>query len=311
MNCPKCGQSVASDARFCGKCGQQIDPGAARAQSESARAGPDAGDFGLAAAAGAGAGAGAQALPSLIERIKNIVSRPKTEWLVIEPEPTSVAQLYTGYVMPMAAFAAVMSLIRMSVIGVTLPFGGTIRTPLASGLVSSLVTFILGLIGLYLVGFIINMLAPTFSGGRNQRQAMKTAAYALTPAWLGTALTLLPLGTLLQLLAGIYGIYVLYLGLPVMMRSQQDKAGGYTAAVVACTILVGILFGVVGAMLGGAGRMAGIGSAAVYDPYGHRPAAAVAARAGADNAAGSSTPAADGAGAAGSNSDAGQDPEHR
>jgi len=214
------------------------------------------GDFGLAAAAAPGAGTaaypGAQVLPSLIERIKNIVLTPKTEWLVIEGEPTSVAQLYSGYVMPMAAFAAVMSFIRMSVIGVSLPFGGTIRTPVASGLVSSIVTFILGLIGLYLVGIIINMLAPTFAGGRDQRQALKTAAYALTPAWLGTALTFLPLGTLLQLLAGIYGIYVLYLGLPVMMRSPQDEAGGYTAAVVVCTILVGILFGIVGAVLGGA-----------------------------------------------------------
>jgi hypothetical protein len=290
MNCPKCGESVPPDGRFCGKCGQQIDSGAARAQSESAGPGASVGDFGLAAAgagsrAGAAAsaypGAGAQALPSLIERIKNIVLTPKTEWRVIEAEPTSVAQLYTGYVVPMAAFAAAMSFIRMSVIGVSLPFGGTIRTPLASGLMSSVVTFILGLIGLFLVGSIINMLAPTFSGGRNQRQALKTAAYALTPAWLGTALTFLPLGTLLQLIAGIYGIYVLYLGLPVMMRSQQDKAAGYTAAVVACTILVGILFAAAGAMLGGVGRMAGIGSAAVYESHNPEAAAAAADQAGA------------------------------
>ncbi|MDB6157483.1 MAG: Na+/proline symporter [Gammaproteobacteria bacterium] len=289
MNCPKCGESVPRDGRFCGKCGQQIDSDAGRAQSESAGPGASVGDFGL-AAAGAGSdtgaaaaypGAGAQALRSLIERIKNIVLTPKTEWRVIEAEPTSVAQLYTGYVMPMAAFAAAMSFIRISVIGVSLPFGGTIRTPLASGLVSSVVTFILGLLGLFLVGSIINMLAPTFAGGRNQRQALKTAAYALTPAWLGTALTFLPLGTLLQLIAGFYGIYVLYLGLPVMMRSQQDKAAGYTAAVVACTILVGILFAAAGAMLGAAGRMAGIGSAAVYESHSPEAAAAAADQAGA------------------------------
>jgi hypothetical protein len=221
MNCPKCGPSASSGAPT---------------------------------GAGAAAHPGAQAPAGLIERIKNIVLRPKTEWLVIEAEPTSVAQLYAGYVMPMAAFAAAMSFIRMSVIGVSLPFGGTIRTPLASGVVSSVVTFILGLFGLYLVGFIINMLAPTFSGGRNQRQAMKTAAYALTPAWLGTALTFLPLGSLLQLIAGIYGVYVLYLGLPVTMRSQHDKTGGYAGAVVACSILASILFGAVGAALGAAGR---------------------------------------------------------
>jgi len=220
------------------------------------------GDFGLAAAAAPGAGTaaypGARVLPSLIERIKNIVLTPKTEWLVIEGEPTSVAQLYSGYVMPMAAFAAVMSFIRMSVIGVSLPFGGTLRTPPASGLVFCVVTFLLSLIGLYLVGLTINMLAPMFCAARNQRQALKTAAYALTPAWLGTALTFLPFGTLLQLIASIYGIYVLYLGLPLMMRSQPDKsqpdkAAGYTAAVVACSILVGMLFGAVAAVLGGAG----------------------------------------------------------
>lgn len=194
-------------------------------------------------------------VPRLIGRIRNIILAPKSEWELIEAEPTSIGQLYWGYVMPMAAFAAVMSFIRMSIIGVDLPFGGTIRTPIVSGLGASVVTFVLGLIGLFLVGFFINMLAPTFSGACDQRQALKTAAYALTPAWLGTALTFLPLGAVLQLIAGIYGIYVLYLGLPVMTRSKQDKAGGYTAAVVVCSILVGMLLGVLGATLGGAERM--------------------------------------------------------
>jgi hypothetical protein len=198
------------------------------------------------------ASSGAQALSSFVERVKNIVLAPKTEWPAIEGEPTSIGQLYVGYVVPLAAFAAVMSFIRMSIVGVTLPVGGTIRTPPASGLVASIVTFILGLIGLFLVGLVINMLAPTSYGRRNQRQALKSAAYALTPAWLGTALTFLPLGSVLQLLAGAYGIYVLYLGLPVMMRTPPEQAGGYTATVVVCTVLIGILFAAVGAMLGAA-----------------------------------------------------------
>jgi hypothetical protein len=277
MNCPKCGQTVSKDARFCGKCGTQIE-------SEPV---PRVADFGLAAASASGTGTAPaytspHALPGLIERIKNIILTPKTEWPVIEAEPTAVGQLYTGYVMPMAAFAAVMSFIRMSVIGVNLPFGGTIRTPFVSGLFSSVLTFVMGLIGLYLVGLIINMLAPSFGGQRDQRQALKTAAYALTPAWLGTALTFLPLGSLLQLCAGIYGIYVLYLGLPVMMKTKQTSSGGYTASVVACSILVGILFGVLAATLGVAGRMGGFGgSASMYDSHTPAAQAAAADRAGA------------------------------
>jgi len=139
----------------------------------------------------------------------------------------------------------------MSIVGVSLP-SGTIRTPVASGLVSSAVTFVLGLLGLFLVGVIINMLAPTFRGHASRRQALKTAAYALTPAWLGTALSFLPSGAFLQLTAGIYGIYVLYLGLPVLMRTPRDKAAGYVAAVVVCTIVLSILFGAIGAVVAGA-----------------------------------------------------------
>jgi hypothetical protein len=196
----------------------------------------------------------AKTYPSLLERIRNIVVSPRAEWPVIEAEPTSVGRLYIGYVMPMAAFAAGMCFIRMSVIGVTPPWGQTIRTPLASGLAAAVVTFVLGLIGLSLVGAIINMLAPAFSGERNQRQALKTAAYALTPAWLGTALGFFPLGSLLQLVAGLYGIYVLYLGLPQMMGVPRSKADGYAITVVTCTLLVGIIFAALLALLGEAAQ---------------------------------------------------------
>jgi hypothetical protein len=194
------------------------------------------------------------AWPGIIERIKNILLTPKTEWAAIEPEPTTVAQLYSGYVMPLAGLSALMTFVRMSVIGIALPFGGYFRTPLLSGLTLALVSFGFGLLGLFLVGLIVNALAPTFSGERNQRQAIKTAAYAFTPAWLGSVLALIGgLGPLLQLIAALYGIYLLNLGLPLLMKSPREKATGYTIAVVVCTFLLGIAFGVLSAAVGGFG----------------------------------------------------------
>ena len=185
----------------------------------------------------------------LTARIKNILITPKSEWRVIQAEPTSVSRLYSGYVMPMAAFAAVMSFIRMSVVGVEVPSGGTIRASWINGLQTSLLTFLLSLGGLYLVGLVINSLASAFGGRPDRRQALKTAAYALTPTWLGTALSFLPMGGLLQFLAGLYGVYVLYIGLPVMMQAKEDGAGGYASSVVACAVGVGILFGLGAASL--------------------------------------------------------------
>jgi hypothetical protein len=268
MLCPKCNASVLDNARFCGSCGQAIGAGGNDAQATQIRPPRTPAGAGAAPSAG-GTDAWTTAtsqLPGLIERIKKILLTPKTEWPIIEAEPTSVAQLYTGYAMPLVGFAALMSFLRMSVIGISLPLIGTIRAPLLSGLVSAVVGFAFGLLFLFLFGWIIKTLAPTFSGQGDQRQALKTAAYAATPAWIGSVFGLLPgVGGLLRLAAGIYAIYLLYLGLPPLMRSPPEKAVGYTAATIGCGILLGIAFAVVGYVTGGFGGLGGLGG---YGRYG-------------------------------------------
>jgi Yip1 domain/zinc-ribbon domain len=216
MQCPKCKQPVADGARFCGSCGEPI--------GASAWA-PNIGAAG----------------PGLANRIKNIILTPKTEWPVIEAEPTTIAQLYKGYVVPLTAFSALMSFVHISVIGI-----GFWRMPVLTGLLYALVSFVLGLLGLYVVGWVIDMLAPTFSGQHDRREALKTAAYAFTPGALGAVFVLLGwLGGLLRLAAAIWGIYLLYLGLPVLMRSPREKAAGYTAAVIVCAILLFVVIGII------------------------------------------------------------------
>src|SRR5712672_1610419 len=84
------------------------------------------------------------ALPGLLERAKNILLAPKTEWPVIDAEPTTPAQLYTGYVVPLAAFAAAISLVHMSIIGISLPFSGALRMPFTSGLTTAVLAFGVG-----------------------------------------------------------------------------------------------------------------------------------------------------------------------
>jgi hypothetical protein len=256
MKCPKCNQPILGNGRYCGSCGQRIDNAAA--ETSAATQAPVVAGIPAAAMAGGAAAPGATApgataagtapswVQGLIERVKNIVLSPRSEWPVIAPEPTSILQLYTGYVMPLAALAAVMSFIHISVIGMHVPFAGVERMPIGSGLSLAIRSFVFGLVGLFLVGLIIDALAPTFGGSRDRRQALKVAAYSLTPAWLSSIVALSPiLPTLLQWVVLFYGIYVLYLGLPVLMRSPQERALGYTATVVVCTFLLGIVFIVV------------------------------------------------------------------
>jgi Yip1-like protein len=264
MNCPKCNQPLPANSRFCSGCGQQIEPAA----SPTAVQIPAPGILGYAAGASPAASkawtAAAASAPGLLARVKNIILSPKAEWPAIAPEPTTVPQLYVGYVMPLAVLAALTGFLRMSVLGVNSAFGSSFRMPISSGLTYTVMMFVSALFGVFVVGLIISALAPTFSGTKDQRQALKVAAYSLTPAMLSSVLALSPiLPTVLQLLAGLYGIYVLSLGLPVLMQSPKEKAFGYTASVVICTILVGIVFGILStvAHIGG-GRQGFFGATA-------------------------------------------------
>lgn len=188
-------------------------------------------------------GAPAPSAPRLISRLKKLVLSPKAEWPVIAAERVTVAKLYAGYVTPLALLTAIMAFLRMTIPGTDLAFGAVLHMPTLSGLALMLMLFVSAVFCVSVVALIINALAPTFAGQRDLRQAVKVAAYSLTPAGLSSFLALAPIpAPLLQLLAGIYGTYVLYLGLPVLMRSPQEKAFGYSASVAICTVLMGVVF---------------------------------------------------------------------
>lgn len=184
---------------------------------------------------------------NIVERVKNILLQPKTEWPVIEPEQTSAQALYTGYIMPLAAIGPIAMLVGLSVVGVQVPFMGTTRLPFSSLLSQMLVSYVLGLAGVYVLALIINTLAPTFGGTSNLTQALKVAAYGATAAWVGGVFHLLPALGILGLLAALYTLYLLYLGLPVLMKSPPERSLGYTVSVVIAAIVLFVIIGAISA----------------------------------------------------------------
>ena len=190
---------------------------------------------------------------TIVDRVKNICLKPKTEWAVIAQEPASTGQLIGGYVAPLAALGAVAGLIGRSLVGVTLPFAGTLRVPLVTSLVTSIFAFVMAVVGVFVLSLIINALAPTFGGEKNSTQALKVAVYSYTPAWVAGVLQILPALSFFGLLAGLYGLYLLYLGLPQLMKAPPEKAVGYTAVVVVCAIVLGIVIASIGSAIAGAG----------------------------------------------------------
>ncbi|HEY4958751.1 MAG TPA: YIP1 family protein, partial [Caldimonas sp.] len=271
MNCPACHTPNPDNSRFCTHCGTVLAAAAASAAyAKPAYAPPAAAPPAYAppayapppAFASAPAFApppGAAAAPTmagdtsgLIQRILNITLKPKSEWPVIAAEPPSLARILVGCVIPLAAIQSVLGFIHRVVIGVSVPFIGNVRMPVASGLAVAVMGFVFALIGMFVLALIVNAWAPFFAARRNLAESLKVAAYAAVPGWLGSFFGILPvLGVLVGLLAGLYAIYVLYLGLPVVMRGPKEKALGYTVAVILTGIVCGVVLGALGAAVGG------------------------------------------------------------
>jgi hypothetical protein len=186
----------------------------------------------------------------LIDRARNIITTPKTEWSVVDAEATPIGQVITGYVLPLAAIAAVATFISLAVVGINMPMVGRFRLGIGWALGQALYTLLMAVVFVFVLGFIIDALAPTFGGQKNLLNAQKIAAYAYTPALLATVFTIVPyIGWLLGFLGALYGLYLLYLGLPRLMRNPPEKSAGYTALVVVSAIVVGIIIAIIGSAL--------------------------------------------------------------
>jgi Yip1-like protein len=181
---------------------------------------------------------------NLVDRVKRILLSPKTEWEVIEAEPTTPGALYAGYIAPLAAIGPIAQIIGYSVFGMSVPFVGTYRVPIGSAIIGALVSYILTLVGTYVLALIIDALAPTFSGQRSQIQALKVAAYSSTAAWVAGIFALIPGLRILGIL-GVYSLYLLYLGLPALMKTPREKALGYTVVVILAAIVLFMAIGLI------------------------------------------------------------------
>jgi hypothetical protein len=267
MFCAQCGKPLADRARFCGNCGAAVTtatsaptpeppPGVApaaapvppRAESPRPEPGPSAG-----AVPPTG-----DVVRGVIERVKAILVSPRTEWPVIAAEPRTARDIYLGYVAPLAAIGVIAGLIGSTTIGLPMPLIGTVRTPLVPAIVAAILQYLFTFVNIFVVALIVDALAPTFGGQKDPVRALKVTAYSYTAAFVAGALMLVPWLGNLAMLAGLYGVYLLYLGLPVLMRSTADKSVGYTMVVVICAI---VAFFIIGLFTRGLLGMTGFGSA--------------------------------------------------
>jgi hypothetical protein len=185
---------------------------------------------------------------NLVERVKSLILRPAQEWRVIESEPHTVQDLFTRYVMILAAIPPVASFIGYSLVGIGV-FGNTYRIPLAAGVTYMITSYLLMVGAVYLMALLIDALAPTFGGRKDFIQALKVAAFFPTASWCAGIFAIVPSLSIIGFLLGLYSLYLLYTGLPILMKSPEDKTIPYIVVVTIAVIVIGVVIAAVAGLM--------------------------------------------------------------
>ena len=177
---------------------------------------------------------------NLVARAKAILMTPKQEWAAIDAEPLDVPALLTGYVIPLALIGPIASFIGFSIIG-----SGFFRLSIGWGISRAIASFVLAIVGVFVLAWVINALAPSFGAKQDMPQATKLSAYSMTAAWVSGIFLLIPALAILAVIGSLYSLYLFYVGLPILMKSPADKTPTYAIAVIVACIVVYVIIGAI------------------------------------------------------------------
>lgn len=179
---------------------------------------------------------------NLVDRAKKIILEPNKEWDVINAEPANVSGIITGYVLPLAGLAAVAAFIGYALVGVNYGFGLRMKGT-DWGLYHGISVLAGAILGVLISSFVIDALAPSFGSEKNMGKSVQLVAYSYTPGWVGGLLAVIPAIAIIGALAGIYGLYLLYIGMPKLKKTPADKHVSYFVVSLLTIIVVYFVIG--------------------------------------------------------------------
>ena len=175
-------------------------------------------------------------------RVKNILLTPKEEWEVIKEESYPIPELYKKYVLYLAAIPAVAGYLGNLIFGVSVKVS-SVSLPIGASLKWALVIYIAAIIGVTLIAYIIDIMAPYFGSTKDLLSSFKIAVFASTASWVGGIIHIVPALSGLIFIASIYSFVLLYFGLDRLKNVPKDKMIGYFIVIVIWAIVISAVTG--------------------------------------------------------------------
>lgn len=161
----------------------------------------------------------------ILSRAYGLLREPKKEWEQIKAEQTTIPSILIGYVAPLAAIPPVCDLIGSAL------FNRLLTIEPGEALIRAVVTWLVTIGLVFFLGVLVNVLADNFDGDKDDVAAQKIAAYSLTPFFLSGVFSIWPPLWWVSLVALGATVYIMYRGLPTLMKAPADRALAYAAMV--------------------------------------------------------------------------------
>lgn len=183
--------------------------------------------------------------PKTASRALGLLLRPGRTWDEIAASPAESRGLFLRYVLPMAAVPAVCSVFGVLVFGFNIASIG-VHMSVVGLILGALVSYAVTVAAVWALAVFIDLTAPAFGGLRDRRAALNLVGYAATASWIGGLSEIYPsLGIPVGILAGLYSLYALYLGLPKLMAVPEERKLTAFAAVLIAILLLAVGRGMV------------------------------------------------------------------
>ncbi|WP_308366544.1 MULTISPECIES: Yip1 family protein [unclassified Microbulbifer] len=167
-----------------------------------------------------------------------IFIHPGKEWEAIRSERHSFAQVFFSHVPILALIPCVAGYFGVTLVGFRVGDHVARLTP-GSAAALAVVTYFSLLIGVYLFGEFINWMSRSYGvkGDEPTRHYEGTAlaVFVTTPIFLSGIVGLYPhlwLNAAVTGLAGVYSIYLIFEGIPILMNMSKERAFLYAYSVI-------------------------------------------------------------------------------
>lgn len=175
-----------------------------------------------------------------------LLTHPDKEWESIRAESESVSKLYFGHILILALIPAAAAFYGTTQVGWQIGSGQVVKLTTASALQLCALAYLAMLVGVYILGKFIDFFAATYDVQDTTPRGVTLAAYTATPIFLLGVIAAYPniwVNMAVGLIAISYAVYLLYEGLPILMKIPEDRGFMFASSVltVGLVMLVALL----------------------------------------------------------------------